>query len=311
MIPNRALPLMKMINHLMPSHHSQLGRVKLQKCIPTSISKDWMHIISKRSTSTCCWSTLQKKINRHNINSVHHLLRSLMNSAMENSQSIQDSLTGYDKTRSPPPSDHHSGIAFPAISTPSDSTALHSNVETKLGWILDTGASHHITSDLTSLHNPEPFRIGIKVGGGQVLFSTHRGTIQLGSFIDGHIIPVTLYDVLYLPEWNMGDNLISWSKIDSKGTAYLNSSSGVSEIRMKNNHQTVLRAHLKDGIYHLDVSTILGHAYISSVQFWHEALGHSSPQQWIHAQKIYNDGNLLPKRPSNFHCSTSIQKQKK
>jgi hypothetical protein len=60
----------------------------------------------------------------------------------------------------------------------------------------------------------------------------------------------------------MGDNLISWSKIDSKGTAYLNSSSGITEIRMKNNHQTVLRAHLKDGIYHLDVSTILGHAYI-------------------------------------------------
>jgi hypothetical protein len=39
---------------------------------------------------------------------------------------------------------------------------------------------------------------------------------------------------LYLPEWNIGDNLIFWSKIDVKGTSYLNFSTGVSEIRMKN-----------------------------------------------------------------------------
>jgi hypothetical protein len=99
-----------------------------------------------------------------------------------------------------------------------------------------------------------------------VLFM-HQGTVKLKSFIDDNVIPITLYDVLYFPEWNMGDNLISWSKIDAKGTAYLNLSTGVSEIRMKNNHQIVLRAHLKDGIYHLDVSTILGHAYIFSVQY--------------------------------------------
>jgi hypothetical protein len=79
-----------------------------------------------------------------------------------------------------------------------------------------------------------------------VLYSTHKGNVMLKSFVDGRVIPVTLFDV----------------------------------------------------------STILGHTYISSVQFWHEVLGHSSPQQWIHAQKIYNDGNFLPKRPSNFHCST-------
>jgi hypothetical protein len=96
--------------------------------IPTSISKDWMHIVSESSTPTCCWSTLQKKINRHNINSVYHLLRSLMNSTMEYSQSIQDFLTGYDQTRSLSSSDHHSGVVSPAVSTPSDGTALHSNV---------------------------------------------------------------------------------------------------------------------------------------------------------------------------------------
>jgi hypothetical protein len=106
---------------------------------------------------------------------------------------------------------------------------------------------------------------------------------MLKSFVDGRVIPVTLFDVSYIPEWNMGENLVSWSTIDTKGTAYLHSTNGVSNIRMKNNDQTVLRALLKDGIYHLDVSTIYGKAYVSTVQFWHEALGHSSPSQWTNA----------------------------
>jgi hypothetical protein len=110
-----------------------------------------------------------------------------------------------------------------------------------------------------------------------VLYSIHKGNAILKSFVDSRVISVTLYDVLYIPEWNMGENLVSWSTIDAKETAYLHSTKGVSHIRMKNNDQTVLRALLKDGIYYLDVSTIYGKAYISTVQFWYEALGHLSP----------------------------------
>jgi hypothetical protein len=65
----------------------------------------------------------------------------------------------------------------------------------------------------------------------------------------------------------MRDDLIFWRNIDLKGTAYLNLFSGISEIYMENNHQIVLWAHLKDGIYRLDVSTILRHTYIFSVQY--------------------------------------------
>jgi hypothetical protein len=197
-----------------------------------------------------------------------------------------------------PSSDHQSGVALSALSAPSPGTALHTNIESQQVWILDTGTSHHITSDLSHLHSPVPLRLGIKVGGGQVLYSAHKGNVILKFFVDGRVIPVALYDVLYIPEWNMGENLVSWSTIDAKRTAYQHSTNGMSDIRMKNNNQTFLRALLKDGIYHLDISTIYGKVYVSTVQFWHEALDHSSPSQWTNARAIYQDGTLLPKRPS-------------
>jgi hypothetical protein len=68
--------------------------ITAQMCILTSVPKDWVHIVSESTTSASYWSTLQEKFDRHNIISVHHLLRSLMNSKMDNSQSIQDYLTG-------------------------------------------------------------------------------------------------------------------------------------------------------------------------------------------------------------------------
>jgi hypothetical protein len=67
---------------------------------------------------------------------------------------------------------------------------------------------------------------------------------------------------------------------------------------MKNNNQTVFSTLLKDGIYHLDISTIYDKAYVSTIQFLHEALGHSSLLQWTIVHLIYQDGNFFPKTSS-------------
>jgi hypothetical protein len=56
-----------------------------------------------------------------------------------------------------------------------------------------------------------------------VIYSMHKGNVMLKSFVDGRVIPDTLYDVLYTLEWNMGENLVSWSTIDAKRTAYQHS----------------------------------------------------------------------------------------
>jgi hypothetical protein len=66
--------------------------------ILTCVSKDWVYLVAESLISASCWSTLQDKFDHYNIISVHHLLRSLLNSKIDNSQSIQDYLTGYDQT---------------------------------------------------------------------------------------------------------------------------------------------------------------------------------------------------------------------
>ena len=60
-------------------------------------------------------------------------------------------------------------------------------------------------------------------------------------------------------------------------------------------------------LYELPALVNRSKAYSSAVQFWYEALGHSSPQTWSHAVDRYPDGNLIPPRPSKFFCDTCAQ----
>jgi hypothetical protein len=68
-----------------------------EMCIVTSVTKDWVHIISESPTAAAYYFSLQDKFDRHNIISAYHL-HSLMNAKMDNNQNIQDYLTSYDQT---------------------------------------------------------------------------------------------------------------------------------------------------------------------------------------------------------------------
>jgi hypothetical protein len=138
-----------------------------------------------------------------------------------------------------------------------------------------------------------------------VLFSTHRGMVKLLIDVDNHVSSVTLSDVLYIPDWN-NESLISWSSIDSLGISYLCAKNHIVEVRLQTNHRVTIRAVLTDGVYRLSTATSIGKAYLSSVQFWHAALGHSLIQSWPNATKLYTDGHTLPKKPNYFLCSQCV-----
>ena len=91
-------------------------------------------------------------------------------------------------------------------------------------------------------------QIGIKIGNGSVLWSTHSGTVNLRVNVGHLMIPVSLTGVLCIPEWHEV-SLISWKQIDRQGKAYLHGSNGVLEIRLIKDDQAILRAHSNDGIY--------------------------------------------------------------
>jgi len=54
------------------------------------------------------------------------------------------------------------------------------------------------------------------VGGGRVMHATHQGNVELYIEVPSGVLPVVLFDVLYVPDWNEAF-LILWRKIDESG----------------------------------------------------------------------------------------------
>src|SRR5690606_37395542 len=85
----------------------------------------------------------------------------------------------------------------------------------------------------------------------------------------------------------------------------------VIEVHANSDKGLVLRAVRKNGLYKFTTLVRSGFAYMSTAQYWHECLGHSSTQNWSNASKVYKDGYLLPARPSNFSCETCAKANSK
>ena len=106
-------------------------------------------------------------------------------------------------------------------------------------WILDTGASHHITADFFCLINPVSHRVGIEVGGGQVLYSQYKGNVCLSVLVAGKVSNFSLSDVLYLPGWN-NMNFLSWRMIDLIGNTYLRGENKTLDIKLKTDTSIII-----------------------------------------------------------------------
>lgn len=76
-------------------------------------------------------------------------------------------------------------------------------------WIADTGATHHMTSDMRNLTTATPFETDAKitVGSGEGLDITHIGTSSIGS--PSH--PLQLKNVLLVPQ--LAANLLSLNRL--------------------------------------------------------------------------------------------------
>jgi len=172
-------------------------------------------------------------------------------------------------------------------------------------WTFDTASSHHITADLSVLLDPTLDATRIEVGDGRKLVATHVGTVKFDVMDDdGSVISFSLSDVLYIPVW-ASSSLISWRKIAYK--CRLTGEDDWISVYLKNGKRLFSVRSVGPNLYELPALVKRGKAYLSTVQFWHEALGHSSPQTWSHAVDRYPDGNLIPPHPSKFFCPTCAQ----
>src|SRR5258705_6190133 len=119
--------------------------------------------------------------------------------------------------------------------------------------------------------------------------------------VSGIELCFVLHDVLYIYNWNEA-NLLSWRKLDLLGEFYLLGQDGTLEVKLKKDHSTILRSTFGVHVYTLEFQISKGQVYVSAVQFWHEAIGHSSPKSWTKSSELYSDLHILPKSSSNFYC---------
>ena len=140
-------------------------------------------------------------------------------------------------------------------------------------WMMDSGATHHITPHLSDFKDYTPchgiVRLGDKstisqVGVGSVVFKTSPGAP-----------PITLSGVLHIP--GLRTRFMSTRALANKG-AEVAFSKGAFKISV--NQSCVGVGYLEDNLYWLDVSSIGLNSHIkstaTSLDTWHQRMGHMS-----------------------------------
>ncbi|XP_021753632.1 uncharacterized protein LOC110719025 [Chenopodium quinoa] len=153
-------------------------------------------------------------------------------------------------------------------------------------WIIDTGATHHVTGDASWLFDTRPFECPVGLPNGDTVVASLIGSVRLSD-------KLTLTGVLYVP--NLSCSLLSVSQLakDLNCTVYFNPYMCAIQDQAKELIGTGAR---RDGLYYFSNSDSVHHVgvvgAISNLKLWHRRMGHPS-------EKVVK---LLPHVSSNKDC---------
>ena len=140
-------------------------------------------------------------------------------------------------------------------------------------WVMDSGASRHITYDKDSMLN---FRVlesstTITFGNGQQAKAAGTGEVLLNTNVSGNATDILLLDVLYVPEAKA--NLFSIKQAASSGASIVFKHD---KCVINKNGRTCMEGFIKEGIYILRQEEQLAFAASSkhTPELWHRRLGH-------------------------------------
>nr|KYP74880.1 Copia protein [Cajanus cajan] len=139
-------------------------------------------------------------------------------------------------------------------------------------WVLDSGASHHMTSIYSQLDEVQDFSIPLRitVPTGDVVLVHKKGTIKLNENIK-------LYDVLFIPEFRY--NLISIHKITNELNCVVTYSVDECVIQDQTRKRMIGFSRLHDGVY-IFTQQVDGYSLAASsgdiTALWHARMGHPS-----------------------------------
>lgn len=154
-------------------------------------------------------------------------------------------------------------------------------------WYVDSGATTHITADLSNLQvqNDYTGTDNVTVGNGSSLPISHVGQASIPSCSSSQSL--LLNNILYVP--SITKNLLSISQFTKDNNVLFEFHHTHCLVKDKLTNQTLLHGMLKDGLYQLDLQHLLPFAHASSnssschlttqqqsanSMVWHHRLGH-------------------------------------
>lgn len=134
-------------------------------------------------------------------------------------------------------------------------------------WIIDTGATHHVTGEKSWLFDIKQLHCPVGLPNGDTVIASMEGSVYLSDTI-------TLNHVLYVP--NLSCNLLSVSQLNDnlQSIVTFNSDMCLIQDQMKALIGTGVR---RDGLYYFSKPEVVSAVEATSdVELWHRRMGHPS-----------------------------------
>ena len=165
-------------------------------------------------------------------------------------------------------------------------------------WILDTGASSHMTSKLDLLMNIKSHSSVIRIADDSGIHCDGVGEVRLDCKApDDTSSEVTMEKVMYVPE--LGHySLMSWQAVDRKKYRLIGEDDWL-YIQDRKSNKVIVWANIVNKQFIVQESEEMAKIVYEE---WHQAICHASPTTIN--KDLYEDGDDIPPIPKDFHCNT-------
>ncbi|XP_057543915.1 uncharacterized protein LOC130823315 [Amaranthus tricolor] len=161
-------------------------------------------------------------------------------------------------------------------------------------WIIDTGATHHVTGDKSCLFDITNIHCPVGLPNGDNVIASLEGSVHLSDMI-------TLHHVLYVP--NLSCHLLSVSQLNDNLQSVVTFHSDVCLIQdhMKALIGTGVR---RDGLYYFSKPKVVSTIEASTdVELWHRRMGHPSEKVVKSLSHVSRSRSSLNKNCEVCFCS--------
>lgn len=169
-------------------------------------------------------------------------------------------------------------------------------------WILDSGASVHMTDNLSLLEDVQPTESSVTIGNGKEVLASAIGTATINAQLsNGTLNRISLCDTLYIPELRF--SLISWRKMAEAGAEKIGDVTGT---KIYKDGNLALETIPHGG---LEIVRAKKETAAITVMQLHRQLAHLPPSAFSSLKGCMDDipEGGIPKVDGNFSCDACIK----